>query len=393
MLKTRELPFFTLLLMISFASVNAVLFTPALPDIAKYFAVSSNKAEQTVVWFLIGYALGQLIYGPIANRYGRKPALYIGISMQIVSSFLCVAAGMIHLFSLLLIGRLILALGSGVGLKMTFTLVNECNEPKKASQKISYLTLAFAITPGLGIALGGFLNEHLGWMSCFYAGGFYGFILLMFVTKLPETLKEPDLHAFELKHLINNYKIQFNNMRLIAIGLLMGGSTCFVYVFAALAPFIAINIFGMSSTHYGIISLLPSIGLLIGSLSAAHLTKRYSLELMIRCGIYIVSAGSIFMLVAVILKWSVLLSLFLPTLIVYFGICFILANASAIAMNRVTDKAHGSAVMSFLNMGFATVVVLSLGIFPMNEIILPIVYLIIASAMIGLYLCSIAVNA
>ena len=163
-----QLSFVTLLLMISFASVNAVLFTPALPAIASYFSISSEIAGHTIIWFLVGYALGQLIYGPIANRFGRKPALYVGVSLQIISSFICLFSGLIHVYSVLVFGRFLLALGSGVGLKMTFTLVNECYESKVASQKISYLMLAFAITPGLAVALGGILNEYYGWMSCFW---------------------------------------------------------------------------------------------------------------------------------------------------------------------------------------------------------------------------------
>src|SRR5690349_18525902 len=104
--------FLTLLLMISFASVNAVLFTPALPAIADFYAISDSEAQLTITLFLIGYAVGQLIYGPIANRFGRKPALYAGIILQIISSLLCVFAGIIHVYSILVLGRLFLALGS-----------------------------------------------------------------------------------------------------------------------------------------------------------------------------------------------------------------------------------------------------------------------------------------
>lgn len=108
-----KLPFITLLLLISFASVNAVLFTPALPGIAYFFGISADTAQQTITWFLIGYALGQLLYGPIANRFGRKPALYAGIGLQIVSSLLCVLAGVLHQYWLLVVARFLLALDQG----------------------------------------------------------------------------------------------------------------------------------------------------------------------------------------------------------------------------------------------------------------------------------------
>ena len=100
-----SLPFFTLLLLISFASVNAVLFTPALPEIAEYFHINADIAEHTVTFFLMGYALGQLIYGPLANRFGRKPALYLGITLQIISCFICVLSSVVDAYWLLLVGR------------------------------------------------------------------------------------------------------------------------------------------------------------------------------------------------------------------------------------------------------------------------------------------------
>ena len=383
-MQTR-LPFFTLLLLISFASVNAVLFTPALPNIAHFFGIGEDTAQQTITWFLVGYALGQLVYGPIANRFGRKPALYAGISLQIVSSLLCVLAGVIHEYWLLVIARFMLALGSGVGLKMTFTLVNECYEPKIASQKISYLMLAFAITPGLGVALGGILNTYYGWTSCFYAGAIYGLALLFFVAHLPETQKTLNLNALKMKHLVHEYSCQFKNIQLITGGLLMGGSTCFVYVFAAVAPFIAINIFGLNSAEYGMANILPPIGLILGSVVGARLSKKYSLESIIRAGILIASLGALLMLVAMFMHFPILFSLFLPMIIIYFGLCFILANASTIAMSHVSDKAHGSAVMNFINMGLATLVVLSVGLFPMKTLLLPAVYIILCIAMMGIF--------
>ncbi len=89
----KSLPFFTLILLISFAAVNTVLFTPALPNITEFLGISKSQAQLTISLFLVGYAFGQLIYDPVANRYGRKPALYGGIITQILSSFLCVIAG------------------------------------------------------------------------------------------------------------------------------------------------------------------------------------------------------------------------------------------------------------------------------------------------------------
>jgi MFS family permease len=380
-----KLPFYILLLLISFASVNAVLFTPALPDIASFFEIGEDTAQQTTTWFLVGYALGQLVYGPIANRFGRKPALYAGISLQVVSSLLCVLSYPIHEYWLLVIARFTLALGSGVGLKMTFTLVNECYESKVASQKISLLMLGFAITPGLSVALGGILNTYYGWTSCFYASAIYGIALLFFVARLPETQNTLHLNALKIEHLLYSYSCQFKNTQLITGGLLMGGATCIVYVFAAVAPFIAINLFGLTSTEYGLANALPSIGLIIGSIVGAKLSKKYSLESIIRAGILIASLGAAIMLAAMSLDFPIVFSLFMPMIMIYFGLCFILANGSTLAMSHVNDKAHGSAVMNFINMGFATIVVLTVGLFPMKSLVLPTIDIILCIGMLGIF--------
>lgn len=380
-----QLSFFTLLLMISFASVNAVLFTPALPAIANFFAISDGMAQQTVTWFLVGYAIGQLVYGPIANRFGRKPALYAGIFLQIFSSLLCVFAGMTHIYFILMLGRFLLALGSGVGLKMTFTLINETYEPAIASQKLSYLMIAFAIAPGLGVMIGGILNTHYGWVSTFYAGAIYGIVLLTLTTRLPETKKVVDLNAFKLDHLIEKYASQFKNLQLISGGLLMGGATCFVYVFAALAPFVAINLLHMSSSTYGAANLLPPVGLVLGSLLSAQLAKKYQQTFIIRLGIFIAILGSFIMLIFALLKMSVLLILFVPMMLCYFGLALIFANASTIAMSNVSDKAHGSAVMNFINMGSVTLVVLSIGLLPTKLFLMPVIYIAVCSVMLILY--------
>jgi DHA1 family bicyclomycin/chloramphenicol resistance-like MFS transporter len=384
-MKTRKISYITLLLMISFASVNAVMYTPALPNLAAFFGISANLAQQTVTGFLVGYALGQLIYGPLANRYGRKPALYMGILLQIISSGLCILAGLIHEYHLLFIGRILLAIGAGVGLKMSFTMVNESYEPKVASQKIAYLMLSFAITPGLSIALGGYLTAHLGWMSCFYAGMIYGIILLLAVTRLPETATTLDKQAFELKHLVAGYSKPFGNRQLLLGAMLMGLSTAIIYVFSALAPFIAMDLLGMSSATYGAANIIPAIALVIGSIASASMAKKHSLRWIIKIGIGIVVLGIIAMWVSLLTTKNPVFILFMPVFVIYLGLSLIFANTSALALSQVTDKAHGSAVMNFINIATAAMLVIISGKFTLTLSLLPSVYLGIGIALVLIY--------
>ncbi|PWU08600.1 MAG: MFS transporter [Verrucomicrobia bacterium] len=377
--------FLTLLLLISFASINAVLPTPALPAISQFFGIAENTTQQIITWFLVGYALGQLIYGPIANRFGRKPALYSGIGLQIFSSLLCVYAGVINHYSLLPTSRFLAALGSGVGLKMTYTIVNESYEPQVATQKVSYLMLSFAIAPGLSIALGGILSTHFGWQSCFIASAIYGLILLLMTTRLPETKTELHLDAFKWKHLVHGYVSQFKNPTLIRGAILLGGGTCFTYVFAAVAPFLAIDLMGMKPSAYGMANILPSVGLVLGSIFSANLSKKHSPHFGILLGILMGACSSVLISLALALHEPPLVALFLPMIINYFGLALIISNASTFAMSQVEDKAHGSAVMSFINMGIATIAVLSLSFLPVTKMLLPATFGLVVTIMLVVF--------
>ena len=164
----------------------------------------------------------------------------------------------------------------------------------------------------------------------------------------------------------------------------MGGATCFVYVFAALAPFLAMNVMHMDASHYGWANLLPPVGLLLGSVISAQLSKKYKATVMMEWGIGIALIGSMMMFIFLFMAYSVMVALFIPMVLVFFGLALLFANASALAMHHTSDKAHGSAVMNFINMGVATIVVLSLGSISMNLFLLPMIYIGICLGMGGL---------
>jgi MFS family permease len=385
MQSNKELSTFTLLLLISFPGVNAVLFTPALPDLAHFFAITSDAAQQTITLFLVGYAFGQLLYGPLANRFGRKPAMFGGIVLQIIGSLLCVASGLMHAFSLLVASRFLLALGSGVGLNLTFTMVNEHYHPDVARKKMSYLIMAFAIMPGVGVALGGLLNRYSGWIACFYAGALYGLLLLVLVSRLPETAKTLNREALTFTNLRRGYGCQFKNPRLIAGGLVMGFAGACLYVFAAEAPFVAIQLYGQSSSEYGFANLLPSVGLLAGSLFSASYSVSNTGRAAIRLGLTLKLASGLILLLAGFVFHSAWLAIFVPMILLYFSTAFIFANASSVAMHEVADISNASAVMSFINMGLVTLIVLSLQFYPTSSHLMPILFIFFACASSAVY--------
>ncbi|HVW98873.1 MAG TPA: MFS transporter, partial [Candidatus Babeliaceae bacterium] len=162
-----KLPFFILLLMVSYGTVGALLFTPALPEIQMFFQVSVGKVQSTVTIYLIGFALGQLPYGPLAKGWGRKKALRLGIILGILGSVLCGLSSVFQSFEFLVFARFLQALGASAGLKITYTMIADVYDQSKATQVISRIIMTFSLVPGIAIAIGGLLTEFIQWESCF----------------------------------------------------------------------------------------------------------------------------------------------------------------------------------------------------------------------------------
>lgn len=371
-----EKPSFILLfLLISFGSVTAVLFTPALPQISNYFGVDANTTQWTVTLFLIGYAFGQLIYGPLSNAYGRKMSLYVGIITEIIASIVCALSGYLQAFWLLIIARLFMALGASVGLKMTFTLLADSYKPEEATRITSHLMIAFAITPGLGIAIGGYLTEYLGWQSCFYFLAIYGVLLLYLTFHMQETATKFELKALYLSNITNKYMSTLKNTQLIIGAVLMGCGTAVVYLFAAMAPFVVQQIMHVSASKYGLWNLVPPIGILFGSQLAAYSSKQLQNIQSILLGVAIMILGVISMLLGLHIQQSEIW-LFVPLAVIYIGMSFVFPNASTIAMTHAQDKSSASAMMSFINMGIATISVLLINLITIhNAIMIPLVFM------------------
>lgn len=129
---------FLLAFVAALPSIFAVLFTPSLPILAEHFHVTFGEVQQTMVFYLAGYALGQLPYGPLSNKLGRKPVFYIGMLVAILSSIGVIISGMIHCFPLFILSRFFMACGACVGLNVAFSKYRE-NPLTQRRKHLSFL--------------------------------------------------------------------------------------------------------------------------------------------------------------------------------------------------------------------------------------------------------------
>lgn len=338
-------PLYLMLLLVCVGSVGAVLYTPALPSIASYFGVSTKATELSMTIYLIGYALGQLPYGPICNRYGRKKALYVGLSLASCASLTSLLSAHLMNFPLFLFSRLLLSLGATAGLQVIYTMVGDIYKPPKSIKIASYLTLTFAIGPSISTTIGGVLTDCFGWKSCFYFLFIYTTSLLALCRILPETGSKEQVDWFNL---YKNYAAHFSEKKVLYSGLIIGFAICFNYSFSTLAPFIVITQMQKSPSLYGIFNLIPSTSLVIGAFLASKLASLPA-QKTLKLALFITFLGTLILIAVSLTPWMNIFLFFVPYAIALFGQPMLETNMICLALHHHKNKAMTSSVLNCLS--------------------------------------------
>jgi MFS family permease len=377
-LTSRKPSVLVLILLISFPSVAAVLISPALPDISKALHISASSTQWIILLFLIGYTLGQVIYAPIANRFGRKPAIYTGFVIYFLGIAICWAGIHTHIYSLLLIGRLLMALGSAVGMVISFTLINDSYQPQESRSIIGYTVLAYAFMPAVAIFAGGWITHLFSWAACFDGYMVWGLVVLGLCFTLPETLKLEDHTPISLDRIKERFKLGFGNRQLVLFSAIYGLMASYIYIIASAAPFIGIDTIGLTAAHYGTIILIPYVGQLIGGTFAGKLSHRIGAYAMMKLGYATTILGSLLMFLLFLMHLINVFTLVAPLFFIMLGLPIVYSATTMMALLNFKDKATGSAVMSFITMGIAFIASCLLIITPSEHaILMPSLFLVI----------------
>ena len=364
---TSQFKLIWLLCYISIASVSAAIITPALPIIQAEYKLSLGMVEWIVSAFLSGYVAGQLIYAPVANQYGRLKALRLGLTINLIGIIFCLIAVAYHLYWLLIVSRLITALGAASGLVCTFMLINEWLPEIQRKTALSYAVLSFALGAGFSVMIGGWITEYWQWHGCFWFLLAHGLVMLWGTCVFSETLKTPKpIHLLGIMH---DYYDALHSEKLVIFSVVVGYCAAISYCFAAAGPQIAHDLLHLSAAEYGYWNGLNIIGMLLGGLFANQLLNRLSVKLVIVIG----ALGLAINIGSLAAFWNTgvqsALWFFITTANLYLFSSFLFAGGSLVASNALADKASAAAMMSFVNMCFATISVILMGYLVSNPLL------------------------
>lgn len=356
-----------LLSYISIASISAAIITPALPEIQAHYALSLGTVEWIVSAFLIGYVVGQLIYAPLANQYGRLKALRIGLTINLIGIIVCLLAIKSNFYGLLIIGRLTTALGAASGLACTFMLINEWLPESQRKTAMSYSVLSFALGVGLAVMLGGVITEYWNWKGCFWFLLIHGGVMLLGTKVFSETLiTSKPIHPMTI---LRDYSAALSSPKLVIFSLVVGCCSAVSYCFSAAGPQVAHDLLQLSAAQYGYWNGLNIIGMLCGGFLVKELLARFSVNWVIAIGFLGVAVGIASLLILWMVDGYSALWFFLTTASLYLFSGLLFSGGSLIASNALPDKASAAAMMSFVNMCFATAAVILMGYLVLNPLL------------------------
>lgn len=348
-----------LLSYISIASFSAAIITPALPQMQMQYGLQNGTVEWIVSAFLIGYVVGQLIYGPLANRWGRVFALRLGLVINLIGLLICLLGLATTNFWIIVIGRVISALGAASGLACTYMLINEWVPESQRATAMAYSILSFTFGIGLAVAIGGFLAEYWSWSLCFVVLIVHGLLMLWGTRMFRETLVTPQ--RINLQIILRNYWQSLASPTLIIFSLVVGLCSIMGYCFSAAGPQIASDILHLRMVDYSYWNLLNMLGMLIGGLGAKFLVTRFKARQVVTIGLLGSGIGIISLFGMIYLAIPSASWFFLSTMDFYIFGGLLFAGGSIIASTAITDKASGSAMMSFINMLSAALAVILMG--------------------------------
>lgn len=264
-----------LLVLVTLSGTMAMhIFVPALPVAGSALHAPAASMQQTITLYVIGLALGQLVYGPVSDTWGRRPALLVGLGLYLSASVVALCAPTLEW---LLAARLVQALGGAAGITLGRAIVRDIAPPERVTKDLALLNLLTLVGPGLAPIVGSYLAEHFGWRAIYlFLVGMGVAMVLCTWRMLPETNRQR--RPLAIAGIARDYRTLLCTPRFA--GFMLGGacSTTALYPYLATAPYIVHEQLGYPIAMVGWFAAATIVGASLGTLVTRRLAGRYPAE-------------------------------------------------------------------------------------------------------------------
>ncbi|WP_353142868.1 multidrug effflux MFS transporter [Acinetobacter pragensis] len=357
-----------LALLTAIAPLSTDMYLPALPQMATDYAVSTILISNSLPAYFLGLALGQLIYGPVSDRIGRKVPLIFGLSLHVIASVLCIYVS--DLNDLLFV-RVLQALGSCVGLVLARAAIRDVLETNQAAKAFASMMIVMGVAPVIAPSLGAGLLTFFHWKSIFIALALLGVLALIWVLlQFKETLPQSRRLRLSFKDAGLLYGQIFKDVSFLypMLAGCFSFGVLFCYINAASA--VLMDGYHLSQKQFAFVFGLNAVGTMLLSAMNHKIEHKYSVVQRLKMGGWVQAGGGIILLFAAYISplglYAVMAGLFLAVA----GIGLTAPNSTALAMSRQGRNAGtASALMGSLQFAFGMLSGILLVLLPFSPLV------------------------
>jgi DHA1 family bicyclomycin/chloramphenicol resistance-like MFS transporter len=336
------------------------LYLPSLPEIGRVLGASVPQVQLTLSGYLLCFAVGQIVYGPISDHVGRKPVLLAALALYFAVCLGCAFAASIEM---LIVLRCLQALGVAGAPVLARAIVRDLYHGVRAGRELARMGSITALAPALAPSLGGILQATLGWRASFLAMAAFGLgAMILVVRLLPETMKQRAKEPISLASVAAGYGTFLGHRGYRIYLAIVAASYGGLFAWISGSSFVLQDLYGMSALLFGVVFAATTLGYGAGTLVAARLVTRIGVDRTIVCGAVALAAGGLSMLAAVVVGATSPIALALPMTLYLCGLGLAMPQAMAGALTPFPERAGAaSSLLGFLQQVVASSVGILVG--------------------------------
>jgi len=343
--EARRTPWRLLALLIAMAGVGSLslnILVPAIPGLATKFAADPATVQLAVSLYLMGLATAQLVFGPLSDRFGRRPVVLAGLALATIASTAAIFAASI---AGLVSARIAQSLGAPTGQTIGRGIIRDLYDREHAASMIGLVTSVVVLMPMVAPLIGGILDTLFGWEAIFVFAALVSFTVFAWAAlALPETRKLSP--SSSQRHFRADLAALAASPRFFGYALCAGFGSAPFFSFLGAAPHVVVTLLGRTSAEYGLWFFIPSIGFMAGNFAVSRLTARFGIDALIWWGIALTIIGCLLnVLVYIALPGWEMATIFLPQIVIGFGNGLLLPTSVAGAVSirpQVAGTASGA---------------------------------------------------
>ncbi len=312
-------------------------YTPAVTIMGHFFGVSPTKVIVTISSYMLGFAIGMLVWGPLSDIFGRKIIIKIGLVIYLIAT---IAASLSQQLNVLVAARFFQSIGDSAGVGIAFTMMRDCYSGDRLTRNIAAIIAMMMLAPMIAPIIGSLLLRHQHWQNIFHFLFGYGFIMFLISFALPETLN-PKLRL-RFDSVINQFVGHLSNTIFLRLMFSAAMSFAATFCFISSAAIVYMTIYGLGKYLYAGLFALNAIAIIFGSLTLRYYTGRISPRVIQSIGLTVFVVSDLLLLVITHYhpnNWKLFTPLITCT---SFGLCLLIGSFISSAINSV-DNAFGTA--------------------------------------------------